>query len=35
MGCKAGTWTSVELAQAIIDLGGSYALITMKDFSFG
>jgi hypothetical protein len=31
-GCKAGTWTGVELAEAIADLGGSYALITMKDF---
>jgi hypothetical protein len=31
-GCKAGTWTGVELAEAIADLGGSYALITMKFF---
>jgi hypothetical protein len=30
--CKAGTWTGVELAEAIADLGGSYGSGTMKDF---
>jgi hypothetical protein len=31
-GCKAGTWTGVELAEAIADLGGSYDSGTMKEF---
>jgi hypothetical protein len=31
-GCKAGTWTGVELAEAIADLGGSYGSGTMKEF---
>jgi hypothetical protein len=29
-GCKAGTWTDVELAEAIADLGGSYGSDTIK-----
>jgi hypothetical protein len=32
MGCKAGTWTGVELAEAIAGLGGSYGSGTMKEF---
>jgi hypothetical protein len=32
MGCKAGTWTGVELVEAIADLGASYGSDTMKYF---